>query len=85
VGAHGSLGDAQPPGDLAVGVPGRQQAQQLVLPGGEPGNRMAAPLGVQAGLIQVRAQQYQQRPVLCVPRSASTALTSRVARPAFRP
>ena len=63
VGAHGSLGDAQPPGDLGVGVTGRQQAHQLVLPGGEPGDRMAAPPGVQAGLVQVRAQQYQQRPV----------------------
>ena len=44
-------------------MPGRQQAHQVVLPGGEPGDRMAAPLGVQAGLVQVRAQQCQQRPV----------------------
>ena len=46
VGAHGSLGDAQPPGDLGVGVPGGQQAQQLVLPPGEPGDGMAAGFGL---------------------------------------
>jgi hypothetical protein len=63
VGAHGSLGDAEAAGDLGVGVPGRQQAQQVVLPGGEPGDRVAAPLGVQVGLVQVRTQQHQQRPV----------------------
>ena len=33
VGAHGSLGDAQAARDLAVGVPGRQQPQQVALPG----------------------------------------------------
>ncbi len=37
VGTYGSLGDAQTPGDLAVGVPGRQQVQQVVLPGSQPG------------------------------------------------
>ena len=63
VGAHGSLGDAEPPGDLGVGVPGGQQAQQVILAGGEPGDWVAAPFGVQVGLVQVRAQQHQQRPV----------------------
>jgi hypothetical protein len=63
VGAHGSLGDAQPAGDLGVGVAGGQQAQQVLLPGGEPGNGVAAALGVQVGLVQVRAQQREHRPV----------------------
>jgi hypothetical protein len=49
VGAHSSLGDAQAAGDLGVGVPGSQQAQQVLLPGGEPGHRVTAPLRVQAG------------------------------------
>src|SRR2546430_4672183 len=36
VGAHGSLGQAEPPGDLGVGVPSRHQVQQVGLTGGEP-------------------------------------------------
>jgi hypothetical protein len=63
VGAHGSLRYAQTAGDLGVGVPGGQQVQQVFLPRGEPGHRMAAPLGIQKGLVQVRAQQREHRPV----------------------
>jgi hypothetical protein len=63
VGAHGSLGNAQAAGDLGVGVPGGHQAQQLPLPGGEPGDGIAAPLGIQEGLVQVRTQQRKHRPV----------------------
>jgi hypothetical protein len=37
--------------------------QQFGLPGGEPGDWVAAPLGVQVGLVQVRAQQCEHRPV----------------------
>src|SRR6185437_2683474 len=36
VDAHGSFRYAEPAGDLAVGVPGGDQAQQLPLPGGQP-------------------------------------------------
>jgi hypothetical protein len=54
VGAHGSLGDAEPPGDLAVGVPGRQQARQVVLAGGEPGYGVAAAFGIHVGLVKLR-------------------------------
>ena len=63
VGAHGSLGYAQAAGDLGVGVPGGDQAQQVFLPGGELGDRVAAAFGVEVGLVQVRAQQHQQRAV----------------------
>src|SRR5580693_1802805 len=63
VGAYGSLSHAQAAADLGVGVPGGQQAQQLPLPGGEPGDGIAAPLGLQVGLAQVRAQQREHRPV----------------------
>ena len=44
-------------------MPGGDQVQQVGLPGGEPGDGVAAPLGVQIGLVQVRAQQREQRPV----------------------
>src|SRR5579859_6726151 len=45
VGAHGSLGYAQVPGDLGVSAPGGHQAQQLALPGSEAGNGVATPVG----------------------------------------
>jgi len=61
--AHGFLGHAEPAGALGIGVPGGDQAQQLPLPGGELGRWVAAAFGVQEGLVQVRAQQHQQRPV----------------------
>jgi hypothetical protein len=44
-------------------VPGGQQVQQVLLPRGEPGDRVAAPLSVEVGLVQVRAQQREDRPV----------------------
>jgi hypothetical protein len=44
-------------------VPGRDQAQQVILPGGKPGNGVAAPLGIQLGLVQMRPDQREQRPV----------------------
>jgi hypothetical protein len=61
--AYGCLGDAEAPSDLGVGVPGGDQVQQLGLPGGELGDGVAAPLGIQEGLVQVRAQQREERPV----------------------
>jgi hypothetical protein len=60
VGADGSLGYAQAAGDLGVGVPGGDQVQQFPLPDGEPGGWVAAPLGVEVGLVQVRAQHGEQ-------------------------
>jgi hypothetical protein len=50
-------------GDLGVGVPGGDQVQQVFLPGGELGDGVAAVFGVEVGLVQVRAQQHQQRAV----------------------
>jgi hypothetical protein len=44
-------------------VPGGQQAQQVFLACSELGNGVAAALGVQVGLVQVRAQQRKHRPV----------------------
>jgi hypothetical protein len=61
--AHSSLGYAQAAGDLGVGVPGGEQAQQFPVPTGELRDRAAA-FGVEIGLVQMRAQQYQQRPVM---------------------
>jgi hypothetical protein len=43
--------------------PGGNQVQQVLLPGGELGDGVAAAFGVQVGLVQVRAQQGEQRPV----------------------
>lgn len=63
VGAHGALRQVQAPGDLGIGVPARDQAQQVRLPRGEPGPLGAAALGVQVGLVQVRADQGEQGPV----------------------
>jgi hypothetical protein len=63
VGAHGSLGYAKAAGDLGIGVPGGEQAQQVPVPGGQRGDRVAAAFGVHIGLVQVRAQQHQQGPV----------------------
>ena len=60
VGAHGCLGDAQAAGDLGVGVPGGDQVQQVPVPGGELRGRVAAALGVEVGLVQVRAQHGEQ-------------------------
>src|SRR5262249_47867758 len=60
VGAHGCLGDAQAAGDLGVGVPGGDQVQQVPVPRGEPGGGVAAALGVEVGLVQVRAQHGEQ-------------------------
>ncbi len=61
--AHGSLGQGEPAGYLGVGVPGGQQMQQVPVPGGELGHAEAALLGVGVGLMQVRAQEHQQRAV----------------------
>jgi hypothetical protein len=55
VGAHGSLGYAEAAGDLGVGVPGGDQVQQFPVPGGEPGRRMAAALGVKVGITLIAA------------------------------
>jgi len=57
---RGFLGHVEAPGDLGVGMPSGDQAQQFPLPGGEPGDGVAAAFGVQVGLVQVGAQQ---RPV----------------------
>ena len=51
--AHGCLGYAQAAGDLGIGVPGGDQAQQVPVPGGEPGGWVAAALSVEVGLLQV--------------------------------
>ena len=63
VDTHGSLGNPEAAGDLGIGVPGGDQVQQFLLPRGQPGDRVAAPLGVEVGLVQVRAQQCEDRPV----------------------
>src|SRR4029077_1856289 len=63
VGAYGAFGQAEAAGDLGVSVPGRNQLQQVPVPRGEPGDGMAAAFGVQVGLVQVRAQQREQRAV----------------------
>src|SRR5580704_15606152 len=60
VGAHGSLGYAEAAGDLGVGVPGGDQVQHAPVPGGELGGGVAAALGVEVGLVQVRAQHGEQ-------------------------
>ena len=58
--AHGSLGHADPAGDLAVGVPGGDQVQQFPVPGGELRCAATAALRVNIGLVQVGAQQGEQ-------------------------
>jgi hypothetical protein len=37
------------------------QSQQLLLPRGEPGHRVMSPLGIQVGLVQMRAHQREHR------------------------
>ena len=61
--ADGAFGDAEPPGDLRVGVPGSGEVQQLPLPGCEIGARLPPSFGVEIGLMQVRAEQGEQRAV----------------------
>jgi hypothetical protein len=61
--AHGALGHAEPARDLRVGVPGGEQVQQFPVPRRELRDRVAAPVGVEIGLVQVRAQQGEQRAV----------------------
>jgi len=63
VDAHGSLRHAEPPGDLGVGVPGGDQVQQFPLPGRQLGDWVTASFGVEVCLVQVGAQQCQQRAV----------------------
>src|SRR5262249_49098421 len=58
--AHGSLGYAQAAGDLGVSVPGGEQGQEFPVPGGDAGDWVAAALGVEVGLVQVRAQHGEQ-------------------------
>ena len=58
---------AQAAGDLGVGVPGGDQVQQVPVPGGERGGRVTAALGVEVGLVQVRAQHGEQVAVAEVP------------------
>jgi hypothetical protein len=61
-------------------VPGGQQAQQVFRPRGQPGNRVAAPFGIEVGLVQVRTQQREDGPV------CGTSTAARAARgPAVRP
>ena len=59
MGADRSFGDAQVPGDLAVGPPGRDEREQLTLPRGE-GDRLAATLPFLEPGIKVRPQQREQ-------------------------
>ena len=63
VGAHGALRDAETAGDLGVSVPGGDQMQQVPVPGGELGDGVTATFGVQVGMVQVGAQQREQRAV----------------------
>ena len=63
VGAHGALRDAETAGDLGVSVPGGDQVEQVPVPGGELGDGVTATFGVQVGMVQVGAQQREQRAV----------------------
>jgi|HubBroStandDraft_5_1064220.scaffolds.fasta_scaffold483193_2 hypothetical protein len=55
VSAHGSLGQAEAPGDLGIGVPVRDQPQQLHLPRSKPGPgaRLAAGAALLAAALAV--------------------------------
>ena len=55
VAAHGALGDAQPTGDLGVGVPGRDEAKQFPVPDGDERVR-------QQDLLHVRLRQPGPQP-----------------------
>jgi hypothetical protein len=44
------------PGDLGVGVPRGGQAQQFPVPGSQRQGAVAAALGIQMSLVQVRTQ-----------------------------
>jgi hypothetical protein len=61
--ADGAFGDVELPGELRVGVTGRDEIQELPLPGRELGAGVAAAFGVAIGLVQVGAQQGEQRAV----------------------
>src|SRR5262249_22074515 len=50
-GANRSLGDALASGCLGLGLAGGEQAERGVLPGGEPGDWVTAPRGVQVGEV----------------------------------
>jgi hypothetical protein len=50
-------------GDLGVGVPGGDQAQQFPLPAGDLRCATAAALGIKIGLAHVGTQPGEQRPV----------------------
>ena len=65
-------------------MPGGHQTQQFRLPGSQPGDRVAAALGIQVGLVQVWAQQREHRPVPAAPATTAPAApaTSAPAAPA---
>jgi hypothetical protein len=50
VSPDGAFGQAEPPRDLGVGMPGGEQVEQLPVPGGEHRDAMAAAFGVEAQL-----------------------------------
>ena len=54
--AFGRVGGPEAAGDLGIGVPGGDQVQQFLLPRGQSGGGMTAPLGVQVGLVQMGAE-----------------------------
>jgi hypothetical protein len=60
VSSDGAFGQAEPPGDLGVGMPGGEQVKQLPVRGGEHRDGMTAAFGVEVGRAQMRAQQGEQ-------------------------
>jgi hypothetical protein len=55
------FGHADPAGDLGVGVTSGDHAQQFQLPGGQLRRGVAALFRIKVSLVQVGAQQCQQR------------------------
>jgi hypothetical protein len=71
----GAFGQAEPPGDLGVGMPGGEQVKQLPVPGGEHRDGMAAAFGVEVSLVQMRAQQGEQ---VALSRPSNTIASQRI-------
>jgi hypothetical protein len=79
---HGPLGQPELAGDLDVGAAASDQVQQVPLPGREFGHRAAPTLSIVVRLLEMGAQQREERSVaLGEVRAGFAEKTSRTVRP----
>jgi hypothetical protein len=60
MGTNGPLGQSQLAGDLGVGVPGGNEAQEIPMPGSELGNGAASTFRIEIGLVEMGTQQREE-------------------------